>query len=259
MLVFGSLISGSSGNATIISDGETTLLTDCGMSGKGLAAALDNIGIPVDSISGVLVTHEHSDHVKGIGVIARRYGFKVYASDGTLSSMTDCKINDDLLVPICADKDFQIGTIGIKPFSIPHDAAEPLGFSYFADDQKVSLATDIGEVNDYIYDNIKGSSTVLLESNHDVEMLRYGSYPYYLKQRILSNHGHLSNENAAKTAVRLAESGTEHLLLGHLSRENNLPDIAYMTTANALKNNDITEADIDLKVADRYSPTIIRV
>jgi len=259
MLVFGSLISGSSGNATIISDGTTTLLTDCGMSGKGLASALDNIGMKIDDISGVLVTHEHIDHVKGVGVIARRYGLKIYASDGTISSMSDCKINDEQLISISADKDFQIGTIGIKPFSIPHDAAEPLGFSYFSGEQKVSLATDIGEINDYIYDNIKGSGTVLLESNHDVEMLRYGSYPYSLKQRILGKSGHLSNENAAKTAVKLAKEGTEHLLLGHLSRENNLPDIAYMTTTNALKNNNINENDIDLKIADRYTPTIIRV
>ena len=259
MLLFGSLISGSSGNATIISDGITTLLTDCGMSGKKLSESLNSIGIPIESISGVLVTHEHTDHVKGIGVIARRYGFKIYASDGTLSSITDSKINDHQLISIAADKDFEIGTIGIKPFSIPHDAADPIGFSYFADDKKISLATDIGEVSNYIYDNIKGSSTVLLESNHDVEMLRCGSYPYLLKKRFLSDHGHLSNESAAKTAVKLVESGTEHLLLGHLSIENNMPDIAYMTTINALKESSADEANIDLKIADRYNPTIIRI
>lgn len=254
MILFGSLISGSSGNATILSDGTTTLLTDCGMSGKALLSSLESVDIPIESISGVLITHEHIDHTKGIGVIARRYGFDIYASNGTISAMCDNKICDSQLHEISKDTDFEIGTIGIKPFEIPHDAAEPLGFTYFANNKKISLATDIGETNDYIFENIKGSDTVLLESNHDVEMLRYGSYPYHLKQRILSSIGHLSNDNAAKEAVRLAKSGTTNFLLGHLSLENNIPDIAYMTTQNALNENGIS--DINIKVADRYKPTI---
>lgn len=259
MLKFFSLISGSSGNSTVISDKNTTLLIDCGMSGKRLVQSLDSIGITPDSIDGVLITHEHSDHIKGIGVIARKYGLKIYGSKGTLNSLTVGKINDDQLVQIDCDCDFEIGTIGIKPFLIPHDAAEPFGYSFFAENKKLSIATDIGCMNDYIFENLRGSESVILESNHDIEMLKFGSYPYELKQRILSDKGHLSNEKAAQTAVRLVNSGTTHLMLGHLSNENNLPDIAYMTTANSfLENNIAIEKDVTLRVAQRYTPIDVR-
>lgn len=258
MLKFISLISGSSGNSTLVSDEHTTLLIDCGMSGKRLIESLGNVGISPCDIDGVLVTHEHSDHVLGIGVIARKFGFKIYGSAGTLSGMNTGKINDEQLITIDRDNDFEIGSIGVKPFLIPHDAKEPFGYSFFADNKKVSLATDIGCMNDYILKNLKGSESVILESNHDIEMLRYGSYPYELKRRILGNTGHLSNESAAEAAVNLVNSGTEHIMLGHLSNENNLPDIAYMTTANSFsENNIIIEKDVTLKVADRYSPTSI--
>ncbi len=258
MLKFVSLISGSSGNSTIVSDEHTTLLIDCGMSGKRLIQSLEIIGLSPCDIDGVLVTHEHSDHVQGVGVIARKFGFKIYGSNGTLSCMNTGKISDEQLIPVSCDCDFEIGSIGIKPFLIPHDANEPFGYSFHADNKKVSIATDIGCINDYILENLKGSESVILESNHDIEMLRYGSYPYELKRRILGNTGHLSNESAAETAVKLVNSGTTHIMLGHLSVENNLPDIAYMTTANSFsENNIILEKDVTLKVADRYSPTSI--
>ena len=258
MVNFISLISGSSGNSTLISDGRTHILTDCGMSGAKLKDALKKIGIAPESLSALLITHEHIDHVKGAGVIARRYGLPVYGTEKTLMKMDCGPIAENLLNVITPNTDFEIGDIGICPFSIPHDAADPVGYCYFAENEKYSLATDIGHMNDYIFNHISGSRAVLLESNHDVEMLQFGSYPYPLKRRILSDFGHLSNENAAKCAAMLLKSGTERIALGHLSQENNRPEIAMLEAHNAL-----TQAgakvgdDVKLTVAKRFEVTQI--
>ena len=258
MVNFISLISGSSGNATLISDGRVHILTDCGMSGAKLKDALKKVGIAPESLSALLITHEHIDHVKGAGVIARRYGLPVYATEKTLMKMDCGPIAENLLNVITPDTDFEIGGIGICPFSIPHDAADPVGYSYFIDNDKYSLATDIGHMNDYIFEHISGSRAVLLESNHDVEMLQFGSYPYPLKRRILSDIGHLSNENAAKCAVELLKSGTERIALGHLSQENNTPEIALLDTYNALTDaGSKVGEDIQLTVAQRFEVTRI--
>ena len=258
MVNFTSLISGSSGNATFISDGHTHILTDCGMSGARLKDALKKIGITPESLSAVLITHEHIDHVRGIGVIARRYGLPVYATEKTLSALDCGPINENLLCAIKPDEDFEIGSIGIRPFSIPHDAADPVGYNYFAENEKYSLATDIGHMNQYIFDHLTGSKAVLLESNHDVEMLQFGSYPYPLKRRILSDVGHLSNENAAKCALALVKNGTERIALGHLSQENNRPEIALLETHNTLTQAGVKVGDdVMLTVAKRFEVTQI--
>ena len=258
MVNFISLISGSSGNATLISDGHTHILTDCGMSGARLKDALKKVGIAPESLSALLITHEHVDHVRGAGVIARRYGLPVYATEKTLLKMDCGPINENLLHAIRPDGAFEIGSIGICPFSIPHDAADPVGYNYFAENEKYSLATDIGHMNEYIFNHIAGSKAVLLESNHDVEMLQYGSYPYPLKRRILSDIGHLANEDAAKCAVELLKSGTERIALGHLSQENNRPEIALLETHNALTDAGAKVGnDIQLTVAQRFEVTKI--
>ena len=258
MVNFISLISGSSGNATLISDGKTHILTDCGMSGARLRDALKRVGIAPESLAALLITHEHADHVRGAGVIARRYGLPVYSTQKTLAAMDCGPINEDLLHVIKPDTDFEIGGIGIRSFSIPHDAADPVGYCYFADNEKYSLATDIGHMNDYIFEHISGSRAVLLESNHNVELLQMGSYPYPLKRRILSNIGHLANEDAAKCAVELLKSGTERIALGHLSQENNRPEIALLETHNALTDAGAKVGDdIALTVAQRFEVTQI--
>lgn len=256
---FVSLISGSSGNATYISDGKTNLLIDCGMSGAKLKEALHCINVAPESINALLLTHEHIDHTKGAGVIARRYNIPIYATEGTHTSMDIGKVSEENIHIISADTDFEIGTIGIMPFSIPHDAKEPVGYSFFVGDEKYSLATDIGNMNNYILKHIARSKKVLLESNHDTEMLRCGIYPFPLKQRILGEFGHLSNETAAKTALQLAKYGTEHIMLGHLSKENNRPEIAMLETFNILTQAGLNiGSDITLQVADRYKPTLFK-
>lgn len=250
MIKFVSLVSGSSGNSTFVSDGKTKLLVDCGMSGKSLEKSLESIGERAAELSALLITHEHIDHVKGAGIIARRYNIPIYATAGTHSAMEIGKVSDECRC--IAESEFEIGSIGVKSFAIPHDAAEPVGYSFFACGEKVTVATDIGHMSDEVLENISESDRILLESNHDVEMLRLGSYPYQLKQRILGDNGHLSNDIAAETAVRLAQSGTRSIMLGHLSNENNYPQIAFSTVMNRLMADRI---NIGLCVADRYNPT----
>jgi phosphoribosyl 1,2-cyclic phosphodiesterase len=256
MVSFLSLISGSSGNAIYLSDGRTKLLVDCGMSGKKLKEALERIDVSPEDLDALLLTHEHIDHVKGAGVVARRYHLPVYATEGTHLGMDAGKIKDEQIKIIPKNISFEIGTIGVNAFSIPHDAADPVGYNFFAENKKLSIATDIGDMTDEIEQSILGSEMVLLESNHDLQMLQMGSYPFYLKQRILSDHGHLCNDAAAETAVKLLKSGTKHILLGHLSRENNRPDIAYKVTENLLSSvGAAIGSDITLNVASRSEIT----
>lgn len=256
MIRFVSLTSGSSGNSTLVTDGKTNILVDCGVSGKNAAGALARAGVDIDDIDALLITHEHCDHIKGAGVIVRRHGIPVYATAKTHSAMDIGKINDDLTMVIVPDNNFEIGTIGVKPFSIPHDAADPVGYSFFSDDIKVSIATDIGHVTGSLLKNLYGSDALLLESNHDIHMLEYGPYPYELKQRILGERGHLSNPKAAATALELVKHGTKHIMLGHLSEHNNLPEVAFAETKRLLEKADVcVGSDMTLQIASRYCIT----
>lgn len=252
---FVSLISGSSGNATLVSDEKTNILIDCGMSGRALSKCLDELDMSADELDALLVTHEHIDHARGVGVVARRHNIPVYATEGTFAAM------DVGVLPswtaVSPDAAFEIGSIGVRPFSIPHDAAEPVGYNFFADGKTWTVATDLGHMDEKLLSYLRGSHTILLESNHDIEMLRMGSYPYLLKQRILSDVGHLSNDAAADTLCSLVESGTEHIMLGHLSQENNNPNIAYLTAQNTLAAAGIEIArDVTLTVAQRGAVTV---
>lgn len=259
MTTFIPLISGSSGNASLISDGKTNLLIDCGMSGSKLKEILRTIDVLPENIDAVLLTHEHIDHTKGAGVVSRRYNLPLYATEGTHAAANIGSITEENIKIISEDTYFEIGGIGVKPFAIPHDARQPIGFMFFIGNEKYALATDIGAMTKDITDAIVGSKKILLESNHDIEMLRCGSYPFPLKQRILSEHGHLSNEAAAETALYLVNNGTEHIMLGHLSKENNRPEIALLETHNLLSQAGVNIGDdITLQVADRYKPTFFQ-
>lgn len=256
MIRFISLISGSSGNASFISDGKTNLLIDCGMSGLKLKEALNAIDVLPESIDALLITHEHIDHTKGAGVISRRYNIPIYATEGTHISMDAGKIADENIRIVSENVTCDINGIGVTPFAIPHDARQPVGYTFSVGSEKYAVATDIGKMNTDILNHITGSKNVILESNHDIEMLRCGSYPFPLKQRILGELGHLSNETAAKTALYLVQHGTEHIMLGHLSKENNRPEIAMLETYNILTNSNVNVGkDMTLQVADRYTPT----
>lgn len=256
MLKFYSIISGSSGNCSLITDGRTNILLDCGTSGKQATEALASLCVPADRLNAIFVTHEHSDHTRGVGILARKYKLPIYATHGTHSSMDIGKVDDTRRHEISPDVTYDINGIGVTPFLIPHDAAEPCGFVFSDGNCRIAQATDIGVMTDNILSRISGCDSVLLESNHDIDMLRFGDYPFALKQRILSDIGHLSNVAAAHTAVELVRRGTKHIMLGHLSDKNNMPDIAQMETYNRLTENGINVgSDATLCVAGRYKIT----
>ncbi len=257
--MFLSLVSGSSGNCSLISDGKTTLLVDCGLSCKKLEEALAKAKVDPNDISAMLITHEHSDHIKGAGVVSRKYNLPIYATLKTHEYMNLGKFEHCHVEYVSPGVDLEIGSIGVRPFSIPHDAVDPVGYNFFFGEKKLSLATDIGKMNESIMERLKGSIAVLLESNHDVEMLKNGRYPAYLKRRILGDFGHLSNIDAAKTILELIKTGTSHIMLGHLSQENNTPTAAYTTTKNYLEENGvILDKDATLSVAQRFEVSRFR-
>ena len=259
MAKFCSLYSSSSGNSTYIGTSQGGILIDVGVSAKKTADALKNIGVDPDSIAAIFVTHEHNDHINGVRVFAERHGIKVFASCGTLAGMADagaitCKMKADV-IPY---EGTEAGGMFIRPFKTPHDSRESTGFTIVTPDGKcLAVATDIGEITDTIMDSVYGSDLILLESNHDVGMLKNGPYPFFLKERILSKLGHLSNESCAETAVKLMKSGTTRFVLGHLSKENNIPALAFETTRAAMKMAGAVEnIDYLLSVAGNNNPVI---
>lgn len=241
MIKFCSLYSGSSGNSLFVSSGQTKILIDAGLSAKRIISALCSIGESPDELSAILITHEHSDHIKGAGIMSRKFKTPIYANNNTWQAMDKALGHVDECNRQCFENgcEFGIGDIGVRAFSIPHDASDPVGFNFFAGGKKISTATDIGHMNKELLENLEDSDLLLLESNHDVEMLRVGPYPWHLKKRIMGDRGHLSNEMASKVVAYLAEKGTQKFMLGHLSRENNFPELAYQTVSNKLSEKSI--------------------
>lgn len=236
MIRFCSLFSGSSGNSIYIDVSGTKILFDAGLSGVKIEKALGTIGVTADELSAVFVSHEHIDHVRGVGVLSRRYNLPVYANEKTWLAMESLvgKVGAANICYFKTGEELRIGEANVRAFSTPHDAAESVGFCVSDGDKRVAIATDIGHMTDGILNCLMGCELVLLESNHDLRMLEVGSYPYPLKRRIKGDFGHLSNDAAGEVAVRLAKSGTKRLFLGHLSQENNYPELAYITTQNCI-------------------------
>lgn len=257
MFNFCSLYSGSSGNSLFVQTDKTKLLIDCGESAKKIVNSLTDIDINIEDIDAIVVTHEHIDHVKSIGTLSKKYNIPVYANAETLEAMPEqvAKIKNENIHLFNFSEDFSIGDLQIHPFSIPHDAANPCAFNIYKGDKKISIATDIGHVTPEIINNLENSTFLLLESNYDPNILKCSPYPYQLKQRIAGPYGHLSNNMAGETISHLMSTGLKTVMLGHLSRENNFPELAYKTVMDEIINNNITEKDINLSVATRYNHT----
>lgn len=228
------LSSGSDGNAVYIRAGAYSVLIDAGLSGKELERRMKIRDIDPASINAILVTHEHSDHIKGVGVLSRRYNIPIYANQGTWSG-SEKKLGK-IKTENCQvfSGDFMIGDLAFSPYAISHDAEEPVGYICRAGDQKIVLATDTGIMKNEVIEKISGADLFVLESNHDLEMLMTGSYPYFLKNRIKGKEGHLSNDAAAKILPELLDDNFPTVLLAHLSQENNNPKVAYITVNNIL-------------------------
>ncbi len=253
MFNFCSLYSGSSGNCLFVESDNTKLLIDAGVSLKKIESGLESFNIDPYSLDGILVTHEHSDHIQSLGNLSRKFNLPVYANSETFAAMpkqTD-KISENNIKKFTVSERFSINDIDITPFSIPHDAANPCGFSISCGNKKMSVATDIGHMTNNILKQLDGSKFVLLESNYATEVLRYSKYPYSLKQRISGPNGHLSNDDASKTINYLAKGNLQIAMLGHLSKENNFPELAYQTTVNEMINSGNDTSKIRLSVASR--------
>ncbi|HIV03265.1 MAG TPA: MBL fold metallo-hydrolase, partial [Candidatus Aphodoplasma excrementigallinarum] len=247
--------SSSKGNAVLVSNGKTNILIDCGISKRRTADALAQAGVSPRDLDAILVTHEHNDHISGVGVMSRGYDIPVYANEKTWAAMERAlgRVEEANKKLFRVGESFEINGVGVTSFAIPHDAACPVGYSLFTEGLKLSVATDMGHIDESVVDSICGSDIVLLEANHDLAMLQNGRYPAALKRRILGQFGHLSNDSSAQIAVRLLRSGTRAILLGHLSEENNLPDLAYAAVKGALTGAGARlERDIRLAVANRY-------
>lgn len=244
-----SIASGSSGNCIYAGSDSTHILVDVGISGKRTEAGLKELDLSMRDIDGIFITHEHSDHIAGLGVLSRKYEIPIYATKGTIEAIKKGssvgKIPDDLFQPICADEKIVIKDLVCNPMKISHDAVEPVAYRISYGKKKVGIITDLGNYNDYTVESLRGMDALLLEANHDVNMLQVGPYPYYLKQRILGDRGHLSNERAGQLLSHLLHDKLQAVVLGHLSKENNLPELAYEAVRV-----EVTMADTDMKISD---------
>lgn len=250
---FVSIASGSSGNCVYIGSEDTHILVDAGISNKKIEQGLNEIGLKGSDLNGVVITHEHSDHIKGIGVLARKHKVPIYGTKETLEEISLKsslgEVPRELLTPISPDVSFVIGDLEILPFSIDHDAANPVAYRVKNGKKTVAVATDMGHYDQYIVDHLQGLDALLLESNHDVNMLQTGPYPYYLKRRILGEHGHLSNENAGRLLNLILHDQMKQILLGHLSKENNYEQLAYETVRLEIDQGDSPYHASDFSIA----------
>lgn len=245
------LASGSRGNCTYLKFDQTAILVDCGLSCKGIVERLERIGVSPDSIRAVFLTHEHDDHVRSIHTFCRRFQVPLVATEATFQAacLGEKKIPD--FIAIRSGRVFdQLPGLDVFPCAVPHDAADPVGFVFHFGSERYSVMTDLGYVTDLVADQVRGSRLMVVESNHDPQMLKLSAYPWELKQRIMGRRGHLSNSAAAELVERTVSDDTRQVILAHLSEENNHPDIARMTTAGRLNGH-----AVNLSVASQREPT----
>lgn len=270
---FTSLASGSSGNAAYIGTNNTHILVDAGITMRSINEELASLSLDLRDIQGLFLTHEHSDHIRAVGTIARKYHIPVY---GTLTTLQELllvssvgEIPKELLHPILPDQTLRFGELSILPFSIYHDAADPVGYRIEEDTdtpgkterkKAVAVATDMGHYDEYILSHLTDLDAMIIEANHDIQMLSRGPYPLSLKRRILGAKGHLSNASCGELLTKVLNAHTRHVFLGHLSKENNLPELAFETVIKEIDGSErgLHGKDFDISVAKRdgYSEII---
>ena len=241
------------GNCLYVESENTKLLIDAGVSLKKIETGLETLNVSPSSLDGILVTHEHSDHIQSLGNLSKKFNLPVYANSETFDAMpkqTD-KISAENINKFKVTEKFQIKDIEVNPFSIPHDAANTCGFSISNNSDKISIATDIGHITNDILKQLEDSKFILLESNYDTEVLKCSKYPYLLKQRIAGPNGHLSNEVASKVINYLLQGNLKTAMLGHLSKESNFPELAYQTVVDEIIRAGTDVSKLNLSVASR--------
>jgi phosphoribosyl 1,2-cyclic phosphodiesterase len=248
------LSSGSTGNAMVIQSGEVNLLIDVGFSAKKLEALMKEREVAGSELSAILVTHEHSDHIKGLGALARKYDLPIYANEKTWEELNqqigEIAEANKRVMDTGTMQDF--GTLKVESFGISHDAAEPVGYCFYEGEQKLSLATDLGYMSSKVKEKITDSDALVLETNHDIEMLRMGHYPWNIKRRILGDKGHLSNEAAGEALGDVMTGKTKSVYMAHLSRDHNLLDLARLTVNNLVEDRGISLETSKLQLKDTY-------
>lgn len=255
-----SIASGSSGNCIYAGTKESGVLVDVGISMKRIREGLAREGFSLEAMKAILITHEHIDHVSGLGPILRKVPIPVYATRQTIDAIWEKgnmeRVKPDLFHEIAPEEEFAIGDIQVMPISISHDAANPVCYTLSGNGKKIGIATDTGCYTSNMVEHLKKCDSLLLEANHDINLLQVGKYPYALKMRILGERGHLSNDASARFLQELLHPGLQHVVLGHLSQENNFPELAYNTVSYELEQNEFWNTlDTELLVAHRTEPT----
>lgn len=250
MIQFCSLASGSSGNCLYVETPQTAVLIDCGISGKKVTDTLQDINKTTEKIKGILVTHDHSDHISGVGIISRKLKIPVYATQTTLNSLSSFDSRLYNSVSICDT--FSIDDLKITVVKTSHDSPDSCGYIFENTNSKISVMTDLGYVTNEIIEKCKNSNFAFIESNYDLQMLMYGSYPMETKRRIASEIGHLSNDDCGKFACSLASYGTRKFMLGHISSNNNMTTLAYNTVRDSLIFMGYDEKEFTLDIATKY-------
>ncbi|WP_372797494.1 MBL fold metallo-hydrolase [Pontiella sp.] len=248
------LASGSSGNCIYVASENTRILIDAGLSAKQIAIRLDQIGVVPESINGICVSHEHGDHIGGIRVLQKRHGIPVFSNSGTLNGIRRQPKSEEIAVKVFqTGSPFTIGDITVEPFSVPHDAYEPVGFRLTANGVSVGSVTDLGMPTALVREKLRGCRAIVLEANHDEDLLREAPRPWPLKQRIRSRQGHLSNIDAARLIAESATDALEHVYLAHLSSDCNTPETAIRTVSSQLRLDGLGHINLEISHASRIS------
>lgn len=226
--------SGSSGNCTFVERGSTRLIIDAGLRAKEIVERLKRIDVDPSTLNGIFISHEHNDHIQGAGPLSRKFKVPVYISPRALEH-SSFAMQHVRHVPLSADVPVQVGSITVTPFSTPHDSIDPLAFALRAGQSRACVVTDVGFIPENVRERIRNTDLLVIESNHDIEMLRTGPYPWNLKQRVMGNYGHLSNEALGFFFNEYFDGSCRSVVLTHLSRQNNHPQIAYVSAVKALE------------------------
>lgn len=251
--------SGSSGNAAFLECGKTAILIDAGLSGRQIRERLKQIGKSIENLSGIIISHEHHDHIKGLAIVAARNDIPVYTNRYTSQAICDFHKDEKFDFRIFhTGSDFNIGDIGIHVFPVPHDGIDPVGFTFETNEGKIGFITDLGHVTKLVVERVRSVNVLVVESNHDVQMLQENPHrPWSLKQRILGKHGHLSNESAAELVEQVVDVQLQHLILAHMSQECNKPDLALRVMRKKLDEVGAHHIQVQHAFQDRLARTVV--